>query len=74
MSDADPMTPPLEGVTTQQRDELEAMLGRLSGLWAELTKAAANADEERVAAIRQEIAACRERVDQIKRAGTIGSA
>jgi hypothetical protein len=68
------MAEDLKGVTADQRRELETMLQRLGVLWAELTKAAADQDEVRVAEIQSEIAACRTRVEEIKRAGTIGSA
>jgi hypothetical protein len=64
----------LKGVTAEQRAELEKMLGRLGALWAELTKAAASQDQTRVEEIKREIAVCRKRVEEIKRAGTIGSA
>ena len=50
------------------------MLERLGALWAELTRAAANQDQVRVEEIHRDIADCRKRVDEIKRAGTIGSA
>ena len=50
------------------------MLRRLSELWAELTQAAVSGDQERVEAIRAEIAACRARVETMKRSGTVGSA
>jgi hypothetical protein len=65
---------PLQGIGTEERRELGAMLQRLAGLWAELTKAAAEQDQARVDAIQSEIAECRRRVDAIKRAGTMGSA
>jgi hypothetical protein len=68
------MTEPLKGVTTNQRHELAVMLERLGELWAELTRAAASENETRVREIHSEIAACRKRVEEIKRAGTIGSA
>ena len=64
----------LKGITAEQRRELEAMLARLGSLWADLTKAAASEDKGRVEAIKREIALCRKRVEEIKRAGTIGSA
>lgn len=64
----------MKGVTAEQRRELQTMLERLGALWAELTKAAANQDQARVEEIHREIADCRRRVDEIKRAGTIGSA
>jgi hypothetical protein len=68
------MADDLKGVTAEQRQELQTMLQRLGALWAELTKAAADQDEVRVAEIQREIATCRKRVEEIKRAGTIGSA
>ena len=68
------MTAPLQGVTAEQRAELQEMLTRLSALWAELTRAAMAEDQARVDAIRTEIANCRTRVEQMKRAGTVGSA
>ena len=64
----------LKGVTAEQRNALSAMLERLGALWAELTRAAANQDEARVKKIQSEIADCRKRVEEIKRAGTAGSA
>jgi hypothetical protein len=64
----------LKGITAEQRRELETMLGRLSALWADLTKAAATEDRARVDEIQREIALCRKRVEEIKRAGTVGSA
>ena len=64
----------LKGVTAEQRQELSTMLERLGALWAELTSAAANQDEARVKQIQSEIADCRKRVEEIKRAGTAGSA
>jgi hypothetical protein len=69
-----PASGPLQGVTGEQRAELELMLRRLSELWAELTQAAASGDQDRVEAIRAEIAACRARVETMKRSGTVGSA
>ena len=68
------MAEDLKGVSAEQRQELHTMLQRLGALWAELTRAAANQNEDRVAEIQREIAACRQRVEEIKRAGTIGSA
>ena len=68
------MAKSLKGVTAEQRAELHTMLERLGALWAELTRAAAGQDQARVEAIHREIADCRRRVDEIKRAGTIGSA
>jgi hypothetical protein len=65
---------PLHGIGSEERRELGEMLQRLAGLWAELTKAAAEQDQARVDAIQSEIAECRRRVDAIKRAGTAGSA
>jgi len=65
---------PLQGISRQQQRELADMLARLAALWAELTQAAASQDQTRVDAIQREIAECRARVDQIKRAGTRGSA
>lgn len=64
----------LKGVTAKQQRELQAMLHRLSALWVDLTAAAAREDQARVEAIQREIAACRTRVEAIKRAGTAGSA
>ena len=64
----------LQGISKDQRRELDAMLQRLAGLWAELTKAAGQEDHARVDAIQHEIALCRRRVEEIKRAGTAGSA
>lgn len=64
----------LKGVTGKQQRELQVMLQRLAALWADLTRAAAAEDRVRVAAIQDEIAECRRRVEEIKRAGTIGSA
>lgn len=66
--------PPLQGVTSEQQHELRSMLLRLSALWAELTAAAAREDHGRLAAIQREIAACRARVEAIKRSGTGGAA
>jgi uncharacterized membrane-anchored protein len=68
------MAEPLQGVTPQQQRELQAMLVRLSSLWAELTAAAASQDQARVDAIKREIAMCRQRVEAIKRTGTTGTA
>jgi hypothetical protein len=68
------MADDLKGVTAEQRRELSTMLERLGALWAELTRAAADQDEARVKAIQSEIAVCRKRVEEIKRAGTLGSA
>jgi hypothetical protein len=65
---------PLQGVTRQQQRELQAILKRLSGLWAELTDAAAQHDAARVAAVQREIATCRSQVERIKHSGTAGSA
>jgi len=64
----------LKGVSAKQQRELQEMLQRLAALWADLTRAAAAEDRVRVAAIQDEIAECRRRVEEIKRAGTIGSA
>jgi hypothetical protein len=64
----------LNGVTEAQQRELRDMLERLAALWAELTRAAEAEDRDRVAAIQREIADCRNRVEEIKRSGTIGSA
>lgn len=64
----------LKGVTPEQQGELNEMLERLGTLWAELTQAAQAEDQEKVARIQNEIAACRNRVEQIKRSGTLGSA
>jgi hypothetical protein len=64
----------LQGIGSEERRELGAMLQRLAGLWAELTKAAAEQDQARLDAIQAEIAECRRRVDAIKRAGTAGLA
>jgi hypothetical protein len=68
------MAASLQGVTREQQRELQEMLQRLAALWAELAKAAADPDEGRVEAINREIAACRARLDEIKRAGTSGTA
>jgi hypothetical protein len=68
------MAPPLKGITAEQRRELETMLTRLGALWADLTKAAAKEDRARVDEIQRDIAVCRKRVEEIKRAGTAGSA
>ena len=68
------MAEDLKGVTAEQQKELQAMLQRLGALWADLTRAAASQDQARVEEIHREIAACRQRVEAIKRAGTIGSA
>lgn len=68
------MAEDLKGVTAEQQKELQAMLQRLGALWADLTRAAASQDQARVEEIHREIAACRKRVEEIKRAGTIGSA
>ena len=68
------MPEPLEGVTRQQLQELQHMLSRLSRLWAELTEAAANRDHARVDAVNREIVVCRQRLEEIKRAGTQGTA
>lgn len=64
----------LKGITAEERRELETMLGRLSALWADLTKAAEKEDRARVDEIQREIAVCRKRVEEIKRTGTLGSA
>lgn len=64
----------LQGVTEGQQRELHEMLQRLGTLWAELTRAAQAGDQGKVAAIQREIADCRDRVEQIKRGGTLGSA
>jgi len=68
------VTDRLPGIGSHERRELGAMLQRLAGLWAELTKAAAEQDQARVDAIQTQIGECRRRVDAIKRAGTAGSA
>lgn len=68
------MAKDLKGVTAEQQKELQAMLQRLGALWADLTRAAGTQDQARVEEIHREIAACRKRVEEIKRAGTIGSA
>lgn len=68
------MAQPLKGITADQRRELETMLTRLGALWADLTNAAAKEDRGRVDEIQREIALCRKRVEEIKRAGTAGSA
>lgn len=68
------MAEPLQGVTSEHRRELDAMLRRLSGLWSELTSASAQRNEGLVDAVNREIAACRSRLEEIKRAGTKGSA
>lgn len=64
----------LQRISKDQHQELAAMLQRLAGLWAELTKAATEEDQGRAEAIKREIAECRQRVEEIKRAGTMGSA
>jgi hypothetical protein len=64
----------LKGVTAEQQRELHEMLQRLGALWAELTQAAQGGDPAKVETIQREIAECRERVERIKRAGTVGSA
>ena len=68
------MAEDLKGVTAEQRQELQTMLQRLGILWADLTKAAEKQDQTRVEEIQREIAVCRERVEEIKRTGTAGSA
>lgn len=68
------MAASLQGVTREQQRELQEMLQRLAALWAELSAAASNPDDAKVDAINREIAACRERLDAIKRAGTQGTA
>ena len=68
------MTDPLQGISADQRRELAAILQRLARLWADLTKAATEQDQDRTEAIQREIAQCRQLVEEIKRAGTIGSA
>ena len=50
------------------------MLGRLSALWAQLTAAAATQDQPSLDRINREIAECRQRVEEIRRTGTAGSA
>jgi hypothetical protein len=64
----------LQGLTREQQRELQEMLQRLAALWAELAQAAANPKEGQVEAINREIAACRTRLEEIKRAGTLGTA
>jgi hypothetical protein len=44
------------------------------GLWADLTTAAAEHDQGRAEAIQREITQCRQQVEEIKRAGTVGAA
>ena len=68
------MAEPLEGISTQQLAELQAMLDRLVRLWSDLTIAGTNHDQRRVEDIQAEIAVCRQRVEEIKRGGTRGSA
>jgi hypothetical protein len=68
------MTDPLQGISADQRRELAAILQHLARLWADLTKAATEQDQDRTEAIQREIAQCRQLVEEIKRAGTIGSA
>ena len=63
------MADPLQGISTDQRRELAAMLQHLARLWADLTKAATQHDQDCAEAIQREIAACRQRVEEIKRAG-----
>ena len=48
------MTEPLRGISQGQQQELQEMLGRLAALWAELTEAAANQDQDRVDRIQRE--------------------
>jgi hypothetical protein len=64
----------LGGITREQQGELRAMLDRLARLWSELMTAASNRDQCRVEDIQAEIAACRGRVEEIRRTGTSGSA
>jgi hypothetical protein len=64
----------LQGISADQRDELSAILQRLGRLWVDLTKAASEQDQSRAEAIQREIAECRQRIEEIKRAGTSGSA
>jgi len=68
------MTDPLQGIDADQRRELAEMLRHLARLWADLTKAAAEHDQDRAEAIQREIMRCRQRVEEIKRAGTTGTA
>jgi uncharacterized coiled-coil DUF342 family protein len=65
---------PLQGISRDHHQELGAILQRLAGLWAELTKAATERDRGRAEAIKREIAECRRRVEEIKQAGTVGKA
>lgn len=51
-----------------------AILRRLGRLWVDLTKAAAEEDQGRAEAIQREIMECRQLVEKIKRAGTMGTA
>ncbi len=64
----------LERITAAQQAELWAMLDRLARLWSELTVAASKQDHRRIEDIQAEIAACRNRVEEIKRVGTVGPA
>ena len=68
------MAEPLEGISTQQLAELQAMLDRLARLWSDLTIAGTNHDQRHVEDIQAEIAVCRKRVEEIKRGETRGSA
>ena len=68
------MAASLQALTREQQRELQEMLQRLSALWADLARAANDPNEDRVSAINREIAACRTRLEEIKRAGTVGSA
>ncbi|HWB47759.1 MAG TPA: hypothetical protein VG651_01505 [Stellaceae bacterium] len=64
----------LTGITRDQRDQLQSLALQLSRLWADLSKAADERDEVRVAEIRTQIDTCRAQVERIRRTGTRGSA
>ena len=68
------MADPLQGISADQQGELIAILRRLGKLWVDLTQAATEQDQGRAEAIQREITQCRQRVEEIKRAGTIASA
>ena len=68
------MAASLQGLTREQQRELQEMLQRLAALWADLAAAANKPDDGSVEAINREIAACRLRLEEIKRAGTLGTA
>ena len=68
------MAASIQGMTREQQRELQEMLQRLAALWAQLSAAANDPNDGKVEAINREIVACRERLEAIKRAGTLGSA